>query len=95
MFIPPLRSGRPLAVLPERENLGFISRSVEIPGDMVITVEYSTKSAQMDGIPDAQYQMRDPRGYCTEQRIKDEAGRLNRGVRDSPATYTCSIEDFA
>ena len=47
MFMPRIRSDRPLPVPPSSKNLAFISQFVEIPGDVVFTVEYSVRAAQM------------------------------------------------
>jgi oleate hydratase len=47
MFMPRLASDRPLPVPPNSKNLGFISQFVEIPEDVVFTVEYSIRAAQM------------------------------------------------
>lgn len=46
-FLPRVRSDRPLPVPPGSVNLGFISQFVEIPDDVVFTVEYSVRAAQM------------------------------------------------
>jgi oleate hydratase len=47
MFMPRMRDDRPLPVPPGVKNLGFISQFVEIPDDVVFTVEYSIRAAQM------------------------------------------------
>ena len=47
MFMPRLRTDRPLPVPPGSRNLAFISQFVEIPDDVVFTVEYSVRAAQM------------------------------------------------
>ena len=47
MFMPRVRSDRPLPVPPGSKNLAFISQFVEIPDDVVFTVEYSVRAAQM------------------------------------------------
>lgn len=47
MFMPRNRSDRPLPVPPDSKNLGFVSQFVEIPDDVVFTVEYSIRAAQM------------------------------------------------
>jgi oleate hydratase len=47
MFMPRLLSDRPVPVPPETKNLGLISQFVEIPEDVVFTVEYSIRAAQM------------------------------------------------
>jgi oleate hydratase len=47
MFMPRLRSDRPLPVPENSRNLGFISQFVEIPDDVVFTVEYSVRAAQI------------------------------------------------
>ena len=46
MFMPRLRSDRPLPVPKGSRNLAFISQFVEIPEDVVFTVEYSVRAAQ-------------------------------------------------
>ncbi len=46
MFMPRLRSDRPLPVPAGSKNLAFISQFVEIPDDVVFTVEYSVRAAQ-------------------------------------------------
>jgi len=45
--MPRLASDRPLPVPKESKNLGLISQFVEIPEDVVFTVEYSVRAAQM------------------------------------------------
>jgi oleate hydratase len=47
MFMPRTRSDRPLPVPRGSRNLAFISQFVEIPDDVVFTVEYSVRAAQM------------------------------------------------
>ncbi len=47
MFMPRLHSDRPLPVPPNTRNFAFISQFVEIPEDVVFTVEYSVRVAQM------------------------------------------------
>ncbi len=47
MFMPRQRSARPLPVLRGSKNFAFISHFVEIPDDVVFTVEYSVRVAQM------------------------------------------------
>jgi oleate hydratase len=47
MFLPRLHSDRPLPVPPGSKNLAFVSQFVEIPEDVVFTVEYSVRAAQM------------------------------------------------
>ena len=47
MFMPRLRSDRPLPVPLGSRNFAFLSQFVEIPEDTVFTVEYSVRAAQM------------------------------------------------
>jgi oleate hydratase len=47
MFMPRLRSDRPLPVPKGSRNFAFISQFVEIEDDVVFTVEYSVRAAQM------------------------------------------------
>jgi oleate hydratase len=47
MFMPRMRYDRPLPVPRGSRNLAFISQFVEIPDDVVFTVEYSVRAAQM------------------------------------------------
>jgi len=47
MFMPRLRNDRPLPVPVASRNLAFVSQFVEIPDDVVFTVEYSVRAAQM------------------------------------------------
>ena len=47
MFMPRARSDRPLPVPHETKNLAFVSQFVEIEDDVVFTVEYSVRAAQM------------------------------------------------
>jgi oleate hydratase len=47
MFMPRSRSDRPLPVPENSKNLDFVSQFVEIPDDVVFTVEYSIRAAQM------------------------------------------------
>lgn len=46
MFMPRSSSDRPLPVPENSKNLAFISQFVEIPDDVVFTVEYSVRAAQ-------------------------------------------------
>lgn len=47
MFMPRALADRPLPVPKNSKNLAFISQFVEIPEDVVFTVEYSVRAAQM------------------------------------------------
>jgi oleate hydratase len=47
MFMPRAKSDRPLPVPANSRNLAFVSQFVEIPDDVVFTVEYSVRAAQM------------------------------------------------
>jgi oleate hydratase len=47
MFMPRMHSDRPLPVPVGSRNLAFVSQFVEIPDDVVFTVEYSVRAAQM------------------------------------------------
>ena len=47
MFMPRAHSDRPLPVPSNSKNLAFVSQFVEIPNDVVFTVEYSVRAAQM------------------------------------------------
>lgn len=47
MFMPRLRSDRPLPVPVGTKNFAFVSQFVEIADDVVFTVEYSVRAAQM------------------------------------------------
>ncbi len=47
MFMPRFKSDRPLPVPTNSRNLAFVSQFVEIPEDVVFTVEYSVRAAQM------------------------------------------------
>jgi oleate hydratase len=47
MFMPRHKSDRPLPVPATSKNLAFVSQFVEIPDDVVFTVEYSVRAAQM------------------------------------------------
>jgi oleate hydratase len=47
MFMPRVRGDRPLPVPTGSRNFAFISQFVEIPDDVVFTVEYSVRAAQM------------------------------------------------
>lgn len=47
MFMPRQRSDRPLPVPVGSKNFAFISQFVEIPDDVVFTIEYSVRAAQM------------------------------------------------
>ncbi|CAL6080806.1 Myosin-cross-reactive_antigen [Hexamita inflata] len=46
-FMPRLKTDRPVPHPKNAENFGFISQFVEIPNDVVFTVEYSCRAAQM------------------------------------------------
>ncbi|MRW89202.1 oleate hydratase [Duganella sp. FT80W] len=56
MFMPRHYSDRPLPVPEGSRNLAFVSQFVEVPEDVVFTVEYSVRAAQM-----AVYQLLDVR----------------------------------
>jgi oleate hydratase len=47
MFMPRSHGDRPLPIPHSSKNLAFISQFVEIPDDVVFTVEYSVRAAQM------------------------------------------------
>jgi oleate hydratase len=47
MFMPRARGDRPAPVPPNSRNFAFISQFVEISDDVVFTVEYSVRAAQM------------------------------------------------
>jgi len=47
MFMPRAERDRPLPVPESSVNLAFVSQFVEIPDDVVFTVEYSVRAAQM------------------------------------------------
>jgi len=47
MFMPRVRGDRPLPVPRGSKNLAFVSQFVEIPDDVVFTVEYSVRASQM------------------------------------------------
>jgi oleate hydratase len=47
MFMPRQHSDRPLPVPAGSRNLAFVSQFVEVPEDVVFTVEYSVRAAQM------------------------------------------------
>ena len=47
MFMPRAKGDRPLPVPKSSKNLAFVSQFVEIPEDVVFTVEYSVRVAQM------------------------------------------------
>ena len=47
MFMPRAPSDRPSPVPKNSMNLAFVSQFVEIPEDVVFTVEYSVRAAQM------------------------------------------------
>jgi oleate hydratase len=47
MFMPRAPGDRPLPVPPKSRNLAFVSQFVELPLDVVFTVEYSVRAAQM------------------------------------------------
>jgi oleate hydratase len=47
MFMPRSRTDRPLPVPEASANLAFVSQFVEIPEDVVFTVEYSVRAAQI------------------------------------------------
>jgi len=47
MFMPRNKSDRPQPVPATSKNLAFVSQFVEIPDDVVFTVGYSVRAAQM------------------------------------------------
>lgn len=47
MFMPRADGDRPLPMPKNSKNLAFVSQFVEIPDDVVLTVEYSIRVAQM------------------------------------------------
>ena len=46
MFMPRLKEDRPLPVPKNSKNIAFVSQFVEVPNDVVFTVEYSVRVAQ-------------------------------------------------
>ena len=46
MFMPRSAGDRPLPVPPNSKNFAFVSQFVEMPEDVVFTVEYSVRAAQ-------------------------------------------------
>jgi len=46
-FMPRIKGDRPDVVPPGAKNFAFIGQFCEIPDDVVFTVEYSVRSAQM------------------------------------------------
>ena len=46
-FMPRVRGDRPQVLPPDTRNLAFIGQFVELPDDVVFTVEYSVRSAQV------------------------------------------------
>lgn len=47
MFMPRAFADRPVPIPKNSKNLAFVSQFVEIPDDVVFTVEYSVRVAQM------------------------------------------------
>ncbi|PHV06267.1 oleate hydratase [Janthinobacterium sp. BJB412] len=47
MFMPRVKSDRPLPVPANTRNLAFVSQFVEVADDVVFTIEYSVRAAQM------------------------------------------------
>jgi oleate hydratase len=47
MFLPRVRTDRPIPIPHRSKNLAFVSQFVEIEDDVVFTVEYSVRAAQM------------------------------------------------
>jgi oleate hydratase len=46
MFMPRTKTDRPVPVPAKSKNLAFVSQFVELPDDVVFTVEYSVRAAQ-------------------------------------------------
>lgn len=46
-FLPRKKGDRPLVIPPQTKNMAFLGQYCEIPEDIVFTVEYSVRSAQM------------------------------------------------
>jgi oleate hydratase len=71
MFMPRLRSDRPLPVPPNSRNLAFVSQFVEVAEDVVFTVEYSVRAAQM-----AVYQLLDVKREVSPVSHHDQSARV-------------------
>ena len=80
MFMPRQRSDRPLPVPLGWKNLALVSQFVEIPDDVVFTVEYSVRAAQM-----AVYQLLD---------IDREIPPVTRHDRSFRAQFEALIKAF-
>jgi len=64
-LMPRLLSDRPVPVPPETKNSASFSQFVEIPEDVVFTVEYSIRAAQMAVYQLLEYQTCDPSDNAT------------------------------
>jgi len=71
MFMPRLHSDRPLPVPPNSRNLAFVSQFVEVAEDVVFTVEYSVRAAQM-----AVYQLLDVKREVPPVSHHDQSARV-------------------
>jgi oleate hydratase len=81
MFMPRTKSDRPLPVPTSSKNLAFISQFVEITDDVVFTVEYSVRAAQM-----AVYQLLD---------IDREVPPVTRHDKSIPTQFAAAVKAFA
>ena len=73
MFMPRRFSDRPLPVPRGSKNFAFISQFVEIPDDVVFTVEYSVRAAQMAVYELLGIEAQDPAPHASRQ-ITSNAG---------------------
>ena len=96
MFMPRLKSDRPLPVPHESKNLAFVSQFVEIPDDVVFTVEYSVRAAQMAVYELFGIQRKIPpvtphdKSLRTQLQRRGQSLRLNPKPRATPATAQCA-----
>lgn len=72
MFMPRAHNDRPLPVPENSKNLAFVSQFVEVPDDVVFTVEYSIRAAQM-----AVYQLLEIDRDVTPMLHHDKSAKVN------------------
>ncbi len=81
MFMPRAAGDRPLLVPLNSKKLAFVSQFVEIPNDVVFTVEYSVRAAQMAVYQVLGIRSRSSPHSTTRQVAHGEASRSHQGLQ--------------
>ncbi|OHS99044.1 myosin-cross-reactive antigen [Tritrichomonas foetus] len=91
MFMTRSKGDRPLPCPKGSTNLGFTSQFVEIPGDVVFTVEYSVRAAQMAVYQICNIKKPIPKVHHYELNPIIQAKAVAKSYRDSPQGTLFSI----